>query len=662
MTKAFANRRQGTSLIEVLVVIVVFAVGILAVMQVFPGGLRIMADQRDRSAAQQLGKSALQREDGRTEGFPEQILPLSYTYNGSSVMMAVNPNQRPDPTGIGVDGVSVDQNGMVSNASGTIGIWELVSGANIFRRIINEGHRIPSARQIDPNNPAATASKTYGGLVMVNYGPCLTNTAEHASGLIYNAALDIISAPMIQKSGVPDGVSTVQNYVYFIDQEDNGNATLYLPQAALGGTSRTYEVKLSGTVRLQTSQVVHEDVSFNAVVPAFTIGTYTGYYAYVLKSEAGFMSALHVGDMLLSVDKEAVEIARQFTNLGNANPTTSVDFSPTDPYEYKLVNWSLGMILFNPLGSTIVEERPQGRTPMRARISYDVYDWRILHEDFRIPGTATDLGAASLPVRNLKVFSSSNPDGKAFPGLNVPIPDYDSVSSYYDNYARDFALIDTETGAAYHPSGYTVDYSHGEVFFKSANVPVIFPGDSNLTTIPAAGRSVRALFMAQGDWAVQIQKPAADYEQVYDTPSVGQFFIGGTKPGSPTFGSAKRIYFPWSDLGHSVRFDRIAYLGAGGVSKSVSGQSLQITSSQADAVGPFIDISALDSAATAIDMSDGYGVRGVHGASVSVRTLWNRSAFSLTPDTVANTNAVDSFRQSFKTLRLTTSFMGGEAQ
>ena len=41
------RRRAGTSLIEVLVVIVVFMVGILAIAQIFPGGFKILAKTRD---------------------------------------------------------------------------------------------------------------------------------------------------------------------------------------------------------------------------------------------------------------------------------------------------------------------------------------------------------------------------------------------------------------------------------------------------------------------------------------------------------------------------------------------------------------------------------------------------------------------------------------
>ena len=48
------NRRAGTSLVELLVVIVVFLIGILAILQIFPGGLRVLATSRSNAVARQL--------------------------------------------------------------------------------------------------------------------------------------------------------------------------------------------------------------------------------------------------------------------------------------------------------------------------------------------------------------------------------------------------------------------------------------------------------------------------------------------------------------------------------------------------------------------------------------------------------------------------------
>ncbi len=71
----------GSSLIEVLVVLVVFAVGILGVAQVFPGGFKILANTQALSIANALG-----RDRGRaikvyahSQQLPDMILPVTNT-------------------------------------------------------------------------------------------------------------------------------------------------------------------------------------------------------------------------------------------------------------------------------------------------------------------------------------------------------------------------------------------------------------------------------------------------------------------------------------------------------------------------------------------------------------------------------------------------------
>ena len=140
-----ARKGRGTTLIEVLVVIVIFAVGMLAVMQIFPGGLRIMAEQRDRLLAQQLNRSLLQEAIGRSEGFPGQILPVRYSLVAGKVVLSVDSNRRPND--LGVNAQTISQTGQATINGVTAGYWPLVSGANVFRRIVGEGHRITAPRQ-----------------------------------------------------------------------------------------------------------------------------------------------------------------------------------------------------------------------------------------------------------------------------------------------------------------------------------------------------------------------------------------------------------------------------------------------------------------------------------------------------------------------------------
>ena len=54
MTSVFAPRtsgRRGTTLLEVLVVIVIFLLGILAIVQIFPYGFKILMSSRNSSVS-----------------------------------------------------------------------------------------------------------------------------------------------------------------------------------------------------------------------------------------------------------------------------------------------------------------------------------------------------------------------------------------------------------------------------------------------------------------------------------------------------------------------------------------------------------------------------------------------------------------------------------
>ena len=61
VTAMYRNRhRLGTTLVEVLVVIVVFLVGILAVIQIFPKGYQILLLTRGKSVSQALARDTME--------------------------------------------------------------------------------------------------------------------------------------------------------------------------------------------------------------------------------------------------------------------------------------------------------------------------------------------------------------------------------------------------------------------------------------------------------------------------------------------------------------------------------------------------------------------------------------------------------------------------
>src|SRR5947209_18408121 len=60
----------GTTLVELLVVIVVLSIGILAILQIFPSGLRILAFNRNAEIATKLAQDEAQRFVGRSDQMP----------------------------------------------------------------------------------------------------------------------------------------------------------------------------------------------------------------------------------------------------------------------------------------------------------------------------------------------------------------------------------------------------------------------------------------------------------------------------------------------------------------------------------------------------------------------------------------------------------------
>src|SRR5450432_4216945 len=88
---AHLKRRQaGTSLVEILVVIVVFLTGILAIVQIFPGGFRLLGTTRNNEIASQLGRSEQERLKGMSEQLPEQIVAVSYLFNAGQVGILID--------------------------------------------------------------------------------------------------------------------------------------------------------------------------------------------------------------------------------------------------------------------------------------------------------------------------------------------------------------------------------------------------------------------------------------------------------------------------------------------------------------------------------------------------------------------------------------------
>ncbi len=684
-------------MIEILVVIVVFLIGILAIVQVFPGGLRLLVQSRNQGVSQQLNSSLLTAMAARADGLPEQILPVKYTMQGGVMVVDSDPTRRSeDYTPLGV---TMDSNGVIlDSGSNAVGYWPYVSGPNVMRRIVGEGHRVPAPRAV---------GNEFGGFMTLTFAPVLTSSG-HPSTVHYKPAFEVYGADLIENQGAPAS-GTNPPYLFYIDHASQVPvddvptvATLYLPRlisasvetpgTAPGVDDIIFRVSMSVWVKGSTGNVSRRDV----VTTVISYGDPSGGFEQIDMSARGNVydstgtviangiANLASGETLDSVEPESIRVAREFVQvkpiaLGGTGFTLDGSGKPNRPYEYEVLDWELGQLLFSPAGYNYFESRPEGRVPLTARVTYDVFDWRIIHDDFRVPDT--DPRQYKLTLSGLRVQGNQTADGSIFGGLNLSLyyppnstpADGDLAST--EN--RDFALIDMETGGIYLPSyyipggkqgGYTIDKSGGLVTFLSADMKLVYPdGTNRVETVHAAGRNVRALYMGNLDWSVQLLKSASQYLQTYSVPNAGQFYVGGTSAfgGLPT-----RIYFPWADLNQKVRIGELIYKATDTTIKIIRDQDYLITASTPDSLGlPYVDATLAATDLSQLDVTldsvttptaFGYAVKDVKGASMTARALWNSEAFTLGTDSMANLEALRKYQMGYRRSTLDTVVQRGD--
>ena len=92
------NNRAGMSLIEILVALVIFLVGILSVVRMFPGGFVVVKQSENVTLAKHLAQAEIERWKDRAANLPAGILPWGWdpNANGGAGDYAVLPDTDPD--------------------------------------------------------------------------------------------------------------------------------------------------------------------------------------------------------------------------------------------------------------------------------------------------------------------------------------------------------------------------------------------------------------------------------------------------------------------------------------------------------------------------------------------------------------------------------------
>ncbi len=605
--------RRGTSLIELLVVIVVFLIGILAVVQIFPRGLGILRQSRDATMANQLARTEMERLKGLSEQLPEAIVANNDSNTATGFFADIDVNATLND-GVPTGTTALQQDGTLVSGFGT-GPWQYFTSANRFRGIIGEGRVIPAPRFIPQSSGAL-----YGSLMILNFAPISVPTVAANALQVYGNNLATRETDNILRERFRD-------YVCLFDDENN---LIYLPQGPYRAPSfnRSFRISLTYFVNNGGNQEARSSV--------FTVNN----IASATAPNSRFYTQVSLASLIpgyVRADWDSLRVARLFQSVATftdavANPSLLDDAV----YEYIPLNYGLGQLLFNPSGFEYKEMRGRGRLPLAARVDYNALDWRIIRDDFRVPANSPYL--IKLSLNALKVQGNQDADGKTYNGIQLT------------SGGRDVVVMDMETGALYEPNSYNVDKSNGivrmiDVDNNAANglsADVIFPGQA--TAVRAddiKGRPIRVLYRAKGEWAVQPIKGATTYLSAWGPRITWDQCFPGLADGLS--GQAFRIYFPLSDVGKRVTIGEIYFRD--GVNPAV-----QVIRDQEFIIGPpatgdlrlgTIDIRPSAGSGAVLDFSYGFAVRRVRGSSVSVRVTYNPQFMTLKADPTQNLSELE---------------------
>lgn len=629
--------RRAASLIEILVTIVIFTVGILGLVQVFPTGLGVLRTTRSNTVATALARAQSEQIKGNVQQLPEAILPVNYQRVGGQWVIQADLSRLPgDPTPIGT---GVRQDGTVFDGNGDYGYWPYFTGANVMRRIVGEGRTVPAPRFVDGGG-----GSLFGGLMNLQFGPVFVQPDFISNFIVYGNDLNrdwVEEFDRVANAPIRGGRDSFRTFI------DEDGQFITVPQgpyrADNPGFARQY--RISATVRY-TGGLPLERRSFVGVVvnvPSAASG------ARPVHSVIDLSAVFAVPGLSFErIEIDTIRVQRVYENtatfLTRAQTAGSSSLLEDAAFQYRLLNPQLGTLLFNPLASNFQEQRGFGRVRQVARVDYDVLDWRIIRDDFRVPNTAPY--HQSLTLNSIKVLGERDLDGVAYAGLGIDAPNGTGGTE-----RRDVILVDSETGGIYMPDSYRVDKSKGVLTFldtdgnvaNGVTARIVFPGNTAPTVVPdARGRAVRALYQGNGEFAVQVVKATSEYSVAWNA-SLGfaQCYVGGSDPGVG-LDVPVRIYFPRNDIGKKVIVGEIWYQDGSGVPRVLREQEFLI---QAPGTGDwpnyaYIDIREKAPGALQFDYSRQYAVRRVRGASVGVRVTWNPTEFTLVADTAENLTRV----------------------
>ena len=582
--------KSGTSLIEVLVTFVVFLVGMVSVLRMFPGGFLSMRHTENATLAHRLAQTEIERWEGKTANLPSGILAWGEVAGSPGVNVVltdVDPANLEDPLLPG-------------------GYY--FSDANKYRRINSESTRIPV--------PTA-ANWNMGSVYVLGFSPIAwSNTTPNPDPIV-------IYGGEMRRKPFPRNVQNLQLKRYSEYALDYEHALLYL--RPFRNRTRSFIITYSYWLESGTEMLLYPAVGVSVLVPPPSSSELDDGYQI-----AGIPVPGGVPPGNWGIDQGSDSLHREFDEIAAADV-----WNMEDPYEFKVLDPVGGVIAFNPLGYGYEELTARGKEPLTAYIDYTVLDWHIIHEERRLPDTFNSAADqdVKLTLRFIKKAGETmEPDGSTYQGL-ASEPPYSVTGSPLIPY--DVLAVDVETGDVYTQQSvtatgnpvFTVNYKEGIIRFDPSYVilsPAPRPGEPGSS--PFQGKTFRIYYRAEGDWALQAFKAYDVYRRSY-TPSLDhrQYYF---------YPSDGRIYFPRCYAGCTVAVDYSYRLDPNDPDRFITGEAYQISDDTALLPGApaaycYIDIlQKLHEVNPGIDIDPNTFMRRiakVYGVSVGTRVIWHET-------------------------------------
>jgi Tfp pilus assembly protein PilV len=581
--------KRGTTLVEILVVMVVMLVGIFTVIQLFPTGFRVVRAAESQTVATRLAQQELERWKSMASNLPAGIVPVDEDGN-------VLNGQEPGPP---FEAYARDANGDLKVSNGR---YERGNALN-NRQVISESTLIPMGSHFSTGMGAV-----YGSRYTLAFSPIeakrvngVLKTPTIKSGDLRRRQADSGYDPPYLRAGeyaidyeVSEGQDYPQQYVFHVAfPRDPGVAkrVYYI------SFSYWYDGDGDPDTAPELLSVVDKPVVRNG-------------QQYITGDDSDWVEVPIRG--VGSSASESVEMEEATDTCARGFVEQPGDWTP-DPYEFKLADPIVGVLAFNPVGQGKREHTARGVRPIEARISYLISDPRIIREDRVVPSPRR--GATDIPVKLALRFilNVGDPTDDLKPGNPPEEQNYQGLIP--GSVSLPMLVIDLA-------SGWRVDLPSDRIDFKAGVISlplqanIVDYSTNNTETVSLAGRHLRFFYRADGDWTVQCHKAYTVYTRDYTAGDLDYRSYRILPSASTPSGLSNRLRFAACEGLKTVVVD-YPYIGSDGVEHKVVGEAHKIEKTLTGSPIWFVDLKVPPGA-----YIPRYGRVVVVGASFTARVLW----------------------------------------